>query len=590
MYKRGINSLEQFKNMNFYLSSNKSSYLSMGAILDIKKPYNGMYIKNSKIYVSHVIEKIEIGAKTYNIAELSTLTKQLSSEMYLNELDLENNYFEYICDDIKFSKKINFIPKTDILCIEYYIQSCAKHKAVFKVVPYLTYRDMTNMKKSNILKFNKRAIESGILVNLSVTDDENIIIKSDYSTFSEVDSYLNNIKHEFIDTNLTKELFIEDVYLPGEFEIKVKPGAEISFRVYISCKEFEIAEYLNKNLSELIAKEPNNIKMEYVELKKLANAIKVFDLDDMISSIPSKLNISKVIYNLEYNDIDKLSIELCNITKAIDGQYIVLNKLDKAIEKLELIISYTLQIDKLGSIESIEYLKLKLWIIEIINKVAQKNQGLSDIVKDFMRNTILNIRYNMLNNKADYLKYIEVITLTYNAFKIYENVLDDTTYFEISKEIKEIILLKFWNSELKILKYNLDDAKLYASPEMIYALSLSYQSVDGDIPIKLLDTVFKELYTPYGLREVSKNSLNYKGIIYPKYMPHFVKANLRQNGVTYASQKISYNLVKELLLEIGKHSINTVKSIYHEKGINIDSNSIDLLTTAEMIRLYDMLT
>ena len=125
---------------------------------------------------------------------------------------------------------------------------------------------------------------------------------------------------------------------------------------------------------------------------------------------------------------------------------------------------------------------------------------------------------------------------------------------------------------------------------MIYALSLSYQSVDGDIPIKLLDTIFKELYTPYGLRKVSKNSLNYKGIIYPKYMAHFVKANLRQNGVTYASQKISYNLVKELLLEIGKHSIDTVKSIYHEKGINIDSNSIDLLTTAEMIRLYDMLT
>jgi len=590
MYKRGINSLEQFRNMNFYLSSNKTAYLSMGAILDIKKPYNGMYIKNSKIYVSHIIEKIEVGSKTYNIAELSTLTKQLSSEIYLNEIDLENNYYEYLCDDIKFNKKINFISKTDIMCIEYNIQSSAKQKAIFKVFPYLTYRDMTNMKKSNILKFNKRTIESGILINLSVTDDENIIIKSDYSTFSEVDSYLNNIKHEFIDANLTKELFIEDVYLPGEFAIKVKPGAEVCFRIYISCKEFEIAQYLNKTLTELILKEPNNIKMEYVELKKLATAIKAFDLDDMISSIPSKLNINKVVYNLEPNDIDKLSIELCNITRAIDGQYLVLNKLDKGVEKLEKIISYTLQIDKLGITDSIEYVKLKLWIIEIINKVAQKNEGLSDLVKDFLRNTIFNIRYNMLNNKADYLKFIEVITLAYNAFKIYENVLDDTTYFEISKEIKETILLKFWNSEFKILKYNLDDAKLYASPEMIYALSLSYQSVDGDIPTKLLDTVFKELYTPYGLREVSKNSLNYKGIIYPRYMAHFVKANLRQNGVTYASQKISYNLVKELLLEIGKHSLNTVKSIYHEKGINIDSNSIDLLTTAEMIRLYDMLT
>lgn len=590
MYKRGVNSLEQFKNMNFYLSSNKTAYLSMGAILDIKKPYNGMYIKNSKIYLSDIIEKIEIGPKTYNIAEFNTLTRQLSSEVYLSELDLENNYYLYECDDIKYSKKINFIPKTDILCVEYDIQSSAKHKAMFKVAPFLTYRDMVNMKKSNILKFNKRPIDSGILVNLSVTDNENIIIKSDYATFTEVDSYLNNIKHEYIDTNLTKELFIEDVYLPGEFEIKVKPGAEVSFRIYISCKDYEIAQYLNKPLSDFITKDQDNIKMEYVELKKLSSAIKAFELDDMVSSIPSKLNIKKVVENLESHDIDKLSIELSNITRAIDGQYLVLNKLDKAVEKLEQIIEYTIHMDKLADIESIEYVKLKLWIIEIINKIAQKNQGLSDVIKDFLRNTMLNLRYNMLNNKAEYLKYIEVIALTYNAFKIYENVLDDMTYFEIAKEIKETIETKFWNSEFKVLKYYLDDIKVYASPEMVYALSLSYQSVDGDIPIRLLDTIFKELYTPYGLREVSKNSLNYKGIIYPKYMSHFVKANLRQNGVTYASQKISYNLVKELLLEIGKHSINTVKSVYHEKGIYVDSNSIDLLTTAEMIRLYDMLT
>ncbi|MDF2865427.1 MAG: Amylo-alpha,6-glucosidase [Clostridia bacterium] len=590
MYKRGINSLEQFRNMNLYLSSNKTAYLSMGAMLDIKKPYNGMYIKNSKIYVSDVVEKIEIGPKSYNIAEINTLTKQLSSEMYLDELDLENSYYQYECDDLKYTKKINFITETDILCIEYNIQNNTKQKALFKVVPYLTYRDMMNMKKSNILKFNKRTIESGILINLSVTDNENIIIKSDYGNFSEIDSYLNNIKHEFIDTNLTKELFVEDVYLPGEFEIKVKPGAEVSFRIYISCKDFDMAQYVNKPLSNLIIKSQDNIKMEYVELKKLTLAIKSFELEDMISSIPSYLNIKKSVYNFEHNDIDKLSIELCDVIKAIDGQYLVLNKLSSAVDKLEEIISYTNRMDKLADIECIEYIKLKLWMIEIINKIAQKNQGLSETIKDFLRNTILNIRYNMLNKKAEYLKYIELITLAYNAFKIYENVLDDNTYFEISKELKETIVSKFWDNDFKVLKYCTDDIKGYASPEMIYSLSLSYQSLEGDLTIKLLDTIFKELYTPYGLREVSKYSSNYKGVIYPKYMAHFVKANLRQNGVTYASQKISYNLVKELLLEISKHSINTVKSVYHEKGISIDSNSIDLLTTAEMIRLYDMLT
>ncbi|MEG1705498.1 MAG: hypothetical protein RR290_02855 [Clostridia bacterium] len=108
MYKRGINSLEKVKNMNIYISSNKTTYLSMGAILDIKKPYNGMYIKNNKIYVLDISEKIELESNIYNIAEFSTLTKTISSENYLQTIDLENNYFEYDLGDIKYSKKINF--------------------------------------------------------------------------------------------------------------------------------------------------------------------------------------------------------------------------------------------------------------------------------------------------------------------------------------------------------------------------------------------------------------------------------------------------------------------------------------------------
>lgn len=590
MYKRGINSLDKIKNMNMYMSSKKTSYLSMGGILDVKKPYNGLYIKSNKIYVSNIAEKIEVGSNTYNVAEFSTLTKTLSTEQYLQAVDLENNYFEYDIGELKYSKKITFIEQTDILCIEYNVSSMSKHKAIFKVLPYLTYRDMINMKKSNILKFNKRNIDNGILVNLSVTDGENIIIKSDYAAFSEIDSYLNNLKHEYIDTNLTKELFVEDVYLPGEFDVKIKGESEVKFRIYLSYREFELSEYINKSFDEFTSQYEDNIKEEYVELKKLTKAIKSFETDEIISSIPTNVNIKKMVDNVSALNIDVLSIALSDVTKAIDGQYLISNEIEKATEKLELVISYTKKIDASGDIESLEYAKLKLWIIEIINKLAQKNQGLSQVLVNFLKVTVINIRNKMLNDKSEYLKYIEVITLTYNAFKIYENLMDDTIYFDISNELKEIIKTKFWNSEYKILKYYEDDVKVYSTPQMVYALSLSYQSIDSDIPTKLLDTIFKELYTPYGLREVSKNSINYKGIIYPKYMAHFVKANLRQNGVTYASQKISYNLVKELLLEIGKYSIGAVKSVYHEKAINVDSNSLDLLTTAEMIRLYDMLT
>ena len=123
---------------------------------------------------------------------------------------------------------------------------------------------------------------------------------------------------------------------------------------------------------------------------------------------------------------------------------------------------------------------------------------------------------------------------------------------------------------------------------MLYCLSLSFPCVSDDIPNKLLDTVFKELYTPYGLRSISKISPKYDGLIYPKYMAHFIKANLRLTGITRASQKIAFNLVKEILQDVGKYINGGTKMIYSDRGIAIDGMSYDVLTNAEMVRLYHM--
>ena len=57
-------------------------------------------------------------------------------------------------------------------------------------------------------------------------------------------------------------------------------------------------------------------------------------------------------------------------------------------------------------------------------------------------------------------------------------------------------------------------------------------------------------------------------MIYPKYMAHFIKANLRLTGITRASQKIAYNLVKELLHDVGKNingGFNTLKIMLKEE-------------------------
>lgn len=72
-------------------------------------------------------------------------------------------------------------------------------------------------------------------------------------------------------------------------------------------------------------------------------------------------------------------------------------------------------------------------------------------------------------------------------------------------------------------------------------------------------------------------------------MVHFLKANLRQMGVTRATQKLAYNLVKDVLAQIDKYTLDTVRYRYFEKTKKPCDIPVSSVTNAELIRLYDML-
>lgn len=588
-YKRGINNLEQAKRLEFCLSNNLKTYLTMTACLENKKPFHALYIRNNKVMVENVIEKIEVADKVYRMAELNTSTQTLSCDEYISSIDLSSYTFEYDTDECSYLKTIYFIEKEDILCIDYEIKNKTQSQINFSFIPLITYRDMFTMKKTARLKFNQREVENGQLINLSVMDKENIVIKSDNAEFNQEIKYLNNVKHEYIDDKLSKKIYTEDLYVPGEFNVKLKANETKKVKIYFSDKDFSVSEYASYDMleekQEKLKDLSNKIKDEYVELKDMAIVIDNLDMEEqLIPSIPYVSSSQNVIQ------------DLTNIIQAVEGQYLVPKKIKEAKRAL-------IRLKK--SIEDIDYSEdnekelvlLKLWYIESLNRVLQKSNNDSDIeiYFSFVRNIVDGIIVENETVKKAYMKYIEVISLWYNALKIYENMLnkqniDSTSIYMLAEETKNTIVNDFWNEEKRIMKYNLDEKENYANVSMIYTLSLSYQCVAEDIPAKLLDTIFKELYTPYGLREISKNSDKNNGYIYPKYMAHFVKANLRQNGVTRASQKIAYNLIKELVLDIGKYVNGGIKKVYHEKGINIDSVTFDLLTNAEIMRLYDMLT
>lgn len=505
-------------------------------------------------------------------------------------------------DEAYFSKKLYLEEKTGILAIEYEIYNKSKYDMTFKVFPAITYRDIYKMKNASMLKFNQRDENNEVVINLSIVNGEDVILKSDRLAWNKDVNFLNNITYHVREDNVNLKEYVEDLLVPGYFDICIKSDEHVKAVIYVLPKEKDISKINTELLSkkDFFIKEniSNSIEHEYVELKELSYGIDKLKLENfMIDSLPyygsSMLSMEKV----NIDNINKTLNILINCVKAVEGQYLSFGKIKEATRRTLEIKKYIEAIDKIRKEKEFEYetlykiLILKLWWIESINRIIQK-QDLYNVFFSFVKYIINSIFSDKLFD--EYFKNIEAVALMYNALKIYEDMLkkdgkEENAIFVREEYFRTKIHNEFWNEEKRVLKKNLDEKEVYANIEMLYTISLSYPCIVSDIQFRLLDTVFKELYTSYGLREFSKNSSRNTGLIYPKYMAHFVKANLRQNGVTRASRKIAFNLVKDLFLDINKYLNCGVKKVYSEKGYQIDTLPYDLLTNAEIIRLYDML-
>ena len=604
-YKRGINNLEQAKIIEYAMSNNKNICFLTSGILDAKKPYSGLYIKNGKIMVESIAEELKVDGKVYKIAQISTKSNNYSAAEYISSIDLNDGSICYNLDGIILEKKIVLNPDKNMLCIEYMVKNETRNDIKMKITPFLTYRELYMMKNASMLKFNQRHVNDGVIVNLSIINDENLVIKIDSGEYIEEPTIVHDVKHEMLNEKLEKKEYFEDLLLPGYFDVDVFAGNTKKFHLYFNDEDFRVDTI---NFDEVLSnyfyrksKAVSNIADEFVELKDLAMLVDNFSFEDsIITTLPYPSIFDYSMTHCYEESIKKFENDLkilIDVVKSIEGQYIVFDKLKEANKLFIKLRKYIREIDSL-KLEDIDMIKqvarLKLWYIEQVNRFVQKYPSYMDFHIDFIKE-ILDLLFENEKLQKIVLSNIELVALSFNAIKVYENLLSrlkrkDTKLSDVSFCIQNLISEKYWSEEDRCMKENIDDKKAVPNVSMIYTLSLSYPCIYGDMNIKLLDTIFRQLYTPYGLRKVQKG-VEGSEIIYPEYMAHFVKANLRQNGITMASQKIVFNLVKELIQDIGKYVNGGIKKAYSDKGLIIDSRyGVDLYTNAEIIRLYDMLT
>ena len=606
IYKKSINSIENSKNIEYTMSNNLGIYMNQTVIGENTSPYHGLFIKQEEnkdeVYLSKVIEQVKVEGKVYSISDIKTNEETYGGAEYLEEF---NRYpvpsFKYNIDGlISLEKKYVFSIDKNILCISYDIENLTSKNSNIQILPLVTKRTLFTSKRESMLKLNSDKIPDGFKVTLSMLDKKYIYIQSATSKVQQKPHYINGVRYNYSITPEDEKLYLDDLYVPGYFEYTIKGNTKLHIEIYVSCENVDLNDKTIsfEKLYELALEKEKMVTLgideNFFELKSLAISASYLNyIDNMNKKFVLLKSLPNISTNGEY---------LTSVISSIYGNYILLKKYKEAYRILES-IKYRLEKEKSGYTKQ-EYYQTLFTYIEALNKyinsdgatVEEKehfNQYIKEKIEEILNFEDKDRIYDdsfiiTFENK----KYLLINTYWYNALKIYVNNISDSSMmskiYNMAERLKDNLIVTFFDEKNKVLKYEASE-EAYASSDMLYAMDLSNPLIYDKIAMMVIDTAFKELYTPYGIRKFSVKSGKYDGYVYPHLMASFVNANLRQNGVTRATQKIAFNLVKELLQEINKETVGSIKYKYEEKTKKAYGMPVNSLTNSEIIRLYNML-
>ncbi len=606
VYKRVNKSLKSDAKVEYIESNNQGIYINSSITGENFAPYHGIYIyqepKQDTVYLSKMIDVVQVGHEKFNIMDIKTSENNYGGVEYLEEFTNEPvPTYIYNVNGCFIEKKYKLDTNSKILCIDYKVTNNTGKLVKINVSPLVTNRGIFSTKRQSDMKYTTTTKPTSTKITLSIMDKKNLYIASTNMKYDKKESYICGVNYDFETEQGITKTYVEDLFVPGNFEASVKNGNTNTFSIFVATEEIDI----------------RTVKSYDIEVDiKTRDKIRYGNIDENYHEL---LDLAKTAYNLHYIDKEKKRLVLLemlpavhendeyvkNIIISIEGNYLLLKRYKEAHKILESMMAKLK--DETYKLSEYARCETMLLFIEALNRYLVESEAPNEHIREFYEYIKTNI-YEYLDRKnkdiytdQDFLlmvegkKYIKINALWYNALRIFVELADkfreeSEFIYTISETLRENIVKSFWDKDSNVLKYEVAEPS-YPTFDMIYALSLSYPVIkDQTIFMKLVDTAFKQLYTAYGMRLGAVNTKQYDGYLYPHLMVHFLKANLRQMGVTRASQKLAYNLVKETLSEIGKNTVGTVRYRYDEKTKKAYGYEVSAITNAELIRAFDMLT
>lgn len=502
--------------------------------------------------LSNLNEEIIIGGKTHKLSSCKYANKIVDGFKNLQSFYYDGlPHFKFFVDGVVVDKKVAMDYEKNTVVIEYDILNGSK-EAKLNIDPLFTFRNPGVCSGEENLEFKTSLKEEEIELIPRLREDIKIRLLTYGGKITNKGSKIVDKIYYDVDKS-TGDKYVDKCYVPSTIEIFLEPHDRKIVHLLCTIEKDE-----KFNCEEIIQREEARIRKlrdtfddDRVVAKYLPIAADQFIVNR--ESINGKTILAGYPWFLDWGRdamiaINGITLSTGRLDDAKDiiksfalyekdglipnmfpgeGQEPLYNTVDASLWFINAVYSYLLYAN---NEEAINFVKYEVYgtIKNIINAYKEGTEFSIKMDKeDFLVNagygldqvTWMDVRVNGIVVTPRHGKPVEINALWYNALKIVALLKDKfekeevNEYEELAEKVKKSFTKKFWNEDEKCLYdvINNEESDGSIRPNQIWAVSLPFTMLDRKQEKYIVEKVFEELYTPYGLRSLSRNHKDYHG-------------------------------------------------------------------------------
>lgn len=553
--------------------------------------------------LSKTNEILELEDETFNLSSQTFVNYEKNGQEYLNRFLLEDSVptYEYGVKDIKLKKTIcmEYGKNTVVIC--YDVKNGISNLKL-RIVPLFTLKSLGETCERSELKFQTSVDQKNKILNLKRNEFDIKFFSSEGEFYDR-----KNIKSSLATPNFLIEenvfykidnrngfMGLDNFYTPYEVNIFIKPGEHKKF--YIKCtvedldfkNGFEIVEEYKNRLNKIY----KSIGIENEIVEKLSHASDHFivkrnstNLKTILAGFPWFSDWGRdtmiafhglTLCTKRFDDAKEILESFAkyerkglipNVFPHSSNENAMYNTVDASLWYFYAVDQYLKYTNDFEFVENKIYPILERIIENYKNgtdfSIKMEEDGLISAGSDLDQVTWMDVRVGDLVVTPRHGKPVEINALWYNALKVMENLSkkfskESMKYENLSNLVKDSFNKKFWNEKDKCLKDVVDEDDFSVRPNQIFAVFLPYSMLSDKRANEVVDKIYSELYTPYGLRSLSYKDLRYKKIYIGKLIDRDLSYHMGTTwGFLMGAFLTSYCKVNNYSKEI----LNDVKSM-----------------------------